>query len=218
MTYYVYMLRCEDGSLYVGLTTDPKRRLRQHSGEISGGAKYTALHRPLKYETVWSAPDKSSAFRLEYRLKRLNHAQKESAISCVPEGFSAVNPLNAEKQGERAKMLFVCYPKCSTCKKARELLDSRGIEYEERDIKQNNPTEEELRKWHRLSGLPLKRFFNTSGQLYVGMGLKDKLPDMTEDEQYKLLATDGMLVRRPVLVGENFVLVGFKTAEWEEKL
>ena len=115
-------------------------------------------------------------------------------------------------------MLFVCYPKCTTCQKAAKWLEEQGIEATVRDIKQDNPTEAELRAWHELSGLPLKRFFNTSGLQYKALGLKDKLPVMSEDEQFALLATDGMLVKRPLLVGEDFALPGFKQAEWEEKL
>ena len=115
-------------------------------------------------------------------------------------------------------MLFVCYPKCTTCQKAAKWLEGQGIAAEVRDIKQDNPTEQELRAWHQMSGLPLKRFFNTSGLQYKALGLKDKLPQMSEDEQFALLATDGMLVKRPLLVGEDFALPGFKQAEWEEKL
>lgn len=115
-------------------------------------------------------------------------------------------------------MLFVCYPKCSTCQKAKAWLQERGVAFDERDIKQDNPTEQELRAWHEKSGLPLKRFFNTSGLQYKALGLKDKLPAMTEDEQYALLATDGMLVKRPLLVGKDFVLPGFKPADWEKAL
>lgn len=115
-------------------------------------------------------------------------------------------------------MLFVCYPKCSTCQKAKAWLQERGVAFDERDIKQDNPTEQELRAWHEKSGLPLKRFFNTSGLQYKALGLKDKLPAMTEDEQYALLATDGMLVKRPLLVGEDFVLPGFKPDDWEKAL
>lgn len=112
-------------------------------------------------------------------------------------------------------MLFICYPKCTTCQKARAFLDAKGLAYDVRDIKLDNPTVEELRSWHQRSGLPLKRFFNTSGQLYRAMELTKKLPDMSEDEQYRLLATDGMLVKRPLLVAEEFVLVGFREAEWD---
>ena len=114
-------------------------------------------------------------------------------------------------------MLFVCYPKCSTCKKAKDWLETQGVSFTERDIKTDNPTEAELREWHRRSGLPLKRFFNTSGLQYKALGLKDRLPGMTEDEQYALLATDGMLVKRPLLVGEDFALPGFKEKEWIEE-
>ena len=115
-------------------------------------------------------------------------------------------------------MLFVCYPKCTTCQKAQRWLDAKGVACEVRNIKEQNPTEDELRTWHKRSGLPLKRFFNTSGLIYKELGLKDKLPTMTEDEQFALLATDGMLVKRPLLIGENFALPGFKEAEWESAL
>lgn len=115
-------------------------------------------------------------------------------------------------------MLFVCYPKCSTCKKAQAWLDAHGIAYTVRDIKTQNPTLEELHQWHSLSGLPLKRFFNTSGQQYRALALKDKLPSMAEEEQFALLSTDGMLVKRPILVAEDKVLVGFREAEWSSAL
>lgn len=116
------------------------------------------------------------------------------------------------------KLTVLCYKRCSTCQKALKWLDANGIEYQERPIKEEHPTEEELRQWHKISGLPLKRFFNTSGNIYKEMGLKDKLPDMSEDEQFRLLATDGMLVKRPLVVSGDFVLTGFKEAEWEEKM
>lgn len=112
-------------------------------------------------------------------------------------------------------MLFVCYPKCTTCQKARKWLDDNKISYDFRDIKMDNPTYEELKAWHEKSGLTLKGFFNTSGLLYKSLELKDKLPAMSEEEQLQLLATDGMLVKRPILVGDNFVLVGFKEVQWE---
>ena len=115
-------------------------------------------------------------------------------------------------------MLFLCYPKCTTCQKAKAYLDAKGISYEFRDIKLENPTLEELTAWWKASGLPLKKFFNTSGLQYKSLGLKDKLPAMTEEEQLALLATDGMLVKRPILVGDAFVLTGFRQAEWDEKL
>ena len=112
-------------------------------------------------------------------------------------------------------MLFVCYPKCTTCQKAKKWLTEKGISFEERDIKTENPTKEELEAWYKKSGLPLKRFFNTSGILYKEMKLKDSLPEMTEDEQLTLLSTDGMLVKRPILISDEQVLVGFKEKEWE---
>lgn len=112
-------------------------------------------------------------------------------------------------------MKFICYPKCTTCKKAQAWLDSKGLTYEVRDIKTENPTEAEITVWYKKSGLPLKKFFNTSGLLYKSMQLKDKLVNMTEEEQIKLLSTDGMLVKRPILVTENTVLVGFKEKDYE---
>ena len=115
-------------------------------------------------------------------------------------------------------MLFVCYPKCTTCQKAKKFLDERGAAYTDRHIKEDNPTAEELRAWWKASGLPLKKFFNTSGNLYKEMKLKDRLPQMSEEEQLSLLATDGMLVKRPILVGEDFVRTGFRPAEWETVL
>ena len=113
-------------------------------------------------------------------------------------------------------LTFICYSNCSTCQKARKWLDDNGIAYELRDIKLQNPTVEELSLWHKRSGLPLKKFFNTSGLLYKSMELKTKLPTMTEEEMLELLATDGMLVKRPLLIGADFVLTGFKESQWEE--
>ena len=110
---------------------------------------------------------------------------------------------------------FICYPKCTTCKKAQKWLDDNGIEYKVRDIKEKNPTEKELRKWQKKSGLPLKKFFNTSGLLYKELNLKDKLQTMSDDEQFALLATDGMLVKRPILITGDKVLIGFREAEYE---
>lgn len=120
------------------------------------------------------------------------------------------------KRSER--MQLIEYAKCSTCKKAKNWLDEKGISYKTRPIKEENPTAEELKEWHRKSGLPLKRFFNTSGLLYKEQGLKDKLPNMDEEEQYRLLATDGMLVKRPILLAGDVILVGFKEKEWDEKI
>lgn len=113
---------------------------------------------------------------------------------------------------------FICYPKCTTCQKARKWLDENNIEYESRDIKADNPTIVELTAWYNMSGQPLRKFFNTSGLLYKSMELKNKLPNMSDDEMLSLLATDGMLVKRPLAIGDDFVLVGFKEAEWKVKL
>lgn len=115
-------------------------------------------------------------------------------------------------------MIFICYPKCSTCQKAKKWLDGHNIKYTERHIVEENPTYDELKTWHEKSGLPLKKFFNTSGLLYKEMQLKDKMPSMSEEEQLKLLASNGMLVKRPIMIVEDKVLVGFKETEWEEKL
>ena len=118
----------------------------------------------------------------------------------------------------RFVMLAVCYPRCGTCKKAVKWLEENNVEFTYRDIKTDNPSEEELRKWHAMSGLPLKKFFNTSGMLYKEMKLKDKLPEMSEDDMFRLLASDGLLVKRPIAVTSDTVLVGFKEAEWETLL
>ena len=118
----------------------------------------------------------------------------------------------------KTEILFVQYPKCTTCQKAKKWLDENGFEYSDRNIKEDNPSYDELKSWYEESGLPLKRFFNTSGLLYKSMGLKDRLPAMSEDEQLKLLATDGMLVKRPIVVYGKTVLTGFKEKEWQERL
>lgn len=115
-------------------------------------------------------------------------------------------------------MLFICYPKCTTCKKAQKWLDENEIEYTLRDIKKDSPTAEEIKLWHKTSGLPLKRFFNTSGLLYKSLGLKDKLPNMSDEEKYALLASDGMLVKRPIIVSDDTVILGFKEEIYKEKL
>lgn len=121
-----------------------------------------------------------------------------------------------KSEGQIMSVLFVEYPKCSTCQKAKKWLDEHGVAYEDRHIKEQNPTREELKAWHEKSGLDIKRFFNTSGMLYKEMQLKDKLPEMSLEEKYELLATDGMLVKRPILVTDDVVRTGFKEAEWEE--
>lgn len=113
-------------------------------------------------------------------------------------------------------LTFICYPKCTTCQRAKKWLDDHGISYEFRDIKENNPTKDELAEWQTMSGLPLKKFFNTSGLLYKSLDLKNKLPAMTEAEMLSLLASDGMLVKRPLLVGDGVVLIGFKEIEYEK--
>ena len=136
----------------------------------------------------------------------------------APDGEQSLSGDFVEFDQEVRNMIFVCYPKCSTCQKARKYLDEKGMEYTLRDIKLENPSAEELRTWWTVSGLPLKKFFNTSGLQYKALGLKDKLPTMTEEEQLALLSSDGMLVKRPILVGEGFVRVGFREKEWEDTL
>ena len=123
-----------------------------------------------------------------------------------------------ERMVIQMNMTVLCYKKCSTCQKALKWLDANGIKYEERPIKEEHPSQEELREWYKKSGLPLKKFFNTSGNIYKEMSLKDKLPQMGEDEQLALLATDGMLVKRPLVIADGFVLTGFKEAEWKAKM
>ncbi len=113
---------------------------------------------------------------------------------------------------------FICYPKCTTCQRAKKWLDDNGIEYDLRDIKLDKPTLDELTEWYKISGLPLKKFFNTSGLLYKSLDLKNKFPNMTEGEMLSIMSTDGMLVKRPILVGDDFVLVGFKEESWKEKI
>ena len=217
--YYVYLLRCGDGTLYTGITTDLSRRLAEHQGAGRRGAKYTAAHRAVSMEAAWTAGDRSGASKLEYRLKRLTKGEKEALLLGKPlaePGF--YRRLSITPTGGMKIMLFLCYPKCSTCKKAQAFLDGQSISYDLRDIQKDRPTEDELRAWHAKSGLPLKRFFNTSGLVYKSLGLAAKLADMTEDQQYALLATDGMLVKRPLLISEDFVLVGFRQNQWEEAL
>ena len=115
-------------------------------------------------------------------------------------------------------MLFLEYPKCTTCQRAKKWLEEHNVEYTDRHIKEQNPTAMELKSWYGISGQPLKKFFNTSGMLYREMGLKDRLPSMSEEEQFELLAKDGMLVKRPLVVGDDFVLIGFKETEWIKRL
>lgn len=212
-------MRCADNSLYTGITTDLARRFTEHAGG-GRGAKYTAARRPVRYEAAWQAPGRAEATRLEYRLKALAKTEKERLIRGeMPVGLDLSSYIRMHITPEGGvMMLFICYSKCTTCQKARAFLEGRGAAYHIRDIKADNPTEEELRAYQAKSGLPLKRFFSTSGQQYRALELSKKLPTMTEDEQFKLLATDGMLVRRPILVGGDFVLVGFKKAEWEAAL
>ncbi len=148
----------------------------------------------------------------------------KNGIICAAEFNSLVEELKLKikkiYQGrkEKMKMLFICYPKCTTCQKAKKWLDDNCIEYTERNIKEENPTAEELKKWYKISGLPLSKFFNTSGLLYKSMGLKEKLPYMTDEEKLALLATDGMLVKRPLLITDRTGIPGFKESAWQEEI
>lgn len=150
-----------------------------------------------------------TCFKLSEKCKKRNFWDAEYSLFHV-------RPNRLEKRG--FEMLVLVYRKCSTCLKALKWLDANGVEYVERAIVEENPTYEELKEWYGKSGLPLKKFFNTSGVLYKEMQLKDKLPAMSEEEQLKLLATDGKLVKRPLVVGDDFVLTGFKEVEWNEKM
>lgn len=215
--FYTYILRCDDDSLYTGITTDLARRFDEHMGICGKGAKYTAFHRPMYFEAAWESMGRGSALKLESQLKKLAKMDKELLIQGeIPKrvDFSPYHRIQITKTGG-VIMEFVCYKRCTTCRKALAFLDAKGAIYDYRDIKTKNPTEGELRIWHNKSGLPLKRFFNTSGSTYRALELSKKLPAMSEDEQFKLLATDGMLVKRPILVGEDFVLVGFDEAQWD---
>lgn len=153
------------------------------------------------------------------RRGRINRRLLFSPISDTM-GRNAARCVDSEQIRHKGEfpMLFICYPKCSTCQKAQKWLDARGVAYELRNIKEQNPTADELRAWYKMSGLPLKKFFNTSGLIYKDLGLKDKLPALSEEEQLALLATDGMLVKRPLLIGDGFALAGFREADWERAL
>jgi arsenate reductase len=135
-------------------------------------------------------------------------------LTCKYKGENTGN----SKENGGTFMIFLCYPKCNTCRKAKKWLEANNITFEERHIQENNPTIQELKDWHKKSGLPLKSFFNTSGRLYKEMKLKEKLPAMSEGEQYSLLASDGMLVKRPILIDDGFVLIGFKETDWKAAL
>ena len=219
--FYVYLLRCQDDSLYTGITTDLQRRFLQHSGKLSRGAKYTASRKPVGFAAAWLVPDRITASRLEYHIKALTRAEKDRLISgdaLEALDLSPYTRVPLDQTGRKMTMLFLCYPKCSTCQKAKTWLDQKGLSYTLRDIRLEPPTQAELQAWHSASRLPLKRFFNTSGQLYRSLELTKKLPDMSQDEQFQLLASDGMLVKRPILIQDQTVLVGFREAEWEQAL
>ena len=157
--------------------------------------------------------------QLENKYKEIYSLGEEQEFKSTTIGKQNFTYYKRNRYFKEINMLkFICYPKCTTCQKAKKWLDDNKIEYKIRDIKENNPNLDELTAWYKTSGLPLKKFFNTSGLLYKSMELKDKLPNMSEDEQLKLLATDGMLVKRPLVIGEDFVLLGFKESKWKEKV
>lgn len=205
---YVYILRCADGTLYTGWTTDPERRTAAHNA--GKGAKYTKARRPVELVYIEEHDDKIEAQRREYEIKQFSRAEKEELI----------RKQNGRKSPKRRRIMtkVYCYSKCSTCKKALKWLDDKKIEYKLIDIKEKNPDEKTLRSIHKKSGMPLRKFFNTSGQLYRQMELSKKLPDMSEDEMFALLASDGMLVKRPLVISGNRVLTGFREADWEATL
>ncbi len=217
--FFVYMLRCENGSLYTGMTTDPGRRFSQHAKELKGGARSTSMLGAQRLEAVWRVPSRGAALSLEKQIKKLSHREKERLIR----GEAVINRDDRTRfavsdDGRNIHMEFICYPKCSTCKKAQAYLDTHTKNYTVRNIAEDNPTEAELRLWQEKSGLELKRFFNTSGMKYRELDLKNRLPGMSDDEKFALLATDGMLVKRPILVCGDLVLVGFRESEWEKAL
>ena len=179
---------------------------------LPGSHPYLGTEGEVTEETEIKVEVNILAENLEKTLDAVHkvHPYEEPLVNVIP-------LLNRKKEQIMSK-IFVCYPRCTTCQKAETWLADHGIAVKVRDIKGENPTEQELRSWHKISGLPLKRFFNTSGQKYREMGLKDKLATMSEDEQYALLSTDGMLVKRPILVSDDFVLVGFKEQEWQKAL
>ena len=206
---YVYLLRCSDGTLYCGWTTDLEARLAAHNS--GDGAKYTRSRRPVELVYFEEYEERHAALSREWHIKRMRREEKMKLMT----GTNKTNRLIREKKN---MIKVYCYNRCSTCKKALKWLDEKGIEYETVDIKTDHPDEKTLREYYAMSGLPLKRFFNTSGIPYRAMGLSKKLPDMSEDEQLTLLSTDGMLVKRPLVVGDGFVLTGFKEDEWIGKL
>lgn len=229
--------------VYIGKSTDIKKRILSHwrAKKEFNRLIYGSVEESILSIDSFGALDTTQIFyqsvsqsdidRLEeklidsfenkYLLNRVAGGLNEENDPVIRNSFLLISMRRRklfDKNTRRESMIkFVCYPKCTTCKKAEKWLNDNKIEYELRDIKADNPTRAELAEWHSKSGLPLKRFFNTSGLLYKSLDLKTKLPDMTEDEMLDLLATDGMLVKRPILIGDNFVLVGFKENDWADK-
>lgn len=183
------------------------RELWDPAEDVMNEADVSDLHEKLKALTRVSKQEKKAhveSIEKRYKKKAAEEEEKNHTNKTVE--------INEE---ETMKTLFICYPRCTTCQKARKWMDDNGVEYTERHIAEENPSADELRKWIRASGLPVRKFFNTTGVLYRQMSLKDKLPDMSDDEKIELLATDGFLVKRPLLISAGNVLVGFKEAEWE---
>lgn len=208
--FYAYILLCADGTCYSGYTTNISAREKAHNS--GKGAKYTRSRRPVKVIYYEEFDNKSEALKREAALKKLSHKQKMR----LAENFEIRKQNNSNTNEEAGLMLFIYYPKCTTCQKAKKWLDENRVLYAERNIVDENPGYDELLTWYRKSGLTLKRFFNTSGLKYRELGLKNKLSEMTEEEQLKLLASDGMLVKRPLLVSEGIAVPGFKEEEWKK--
>lgn len=212
--FYAYIMLCADQTCYSGYTASIAEREKAHNS--GRGAKYTRSRLPAKIIYFEEFESKSEALRREAALKKMSHKQKMQ----LAENFGLLkaptnNTKNNKDKGFKS-MLFIYYPKCTTCQKAKKWLDEKGILYAERNILEDNPTYDELLTWFQRSKLPLKRFFNTSGLKYRELGLKSRLAEMSEEEQLKLLASDGMLVKRPLLVSEGIALPGFKEDEWKK--
>ncbi len=209
--FYTYILLCADGTCYSGYTASITEREKAHNS--GKGAKYTRSRLPARMIYFEEFESKGEALKREAVLKKLSHKQKMQ----LAENFKWQLPKNDNSVNKEVKlMLFICYPKCTTCQKAKKWLDENRVPYAERNIAEENPTYDELLTWYQRSGLPLKRFFNTSGLKYRELGLKNRLSEMSEEEQLKLLASDGMLVKRPLLVSEGIAVPGFKEEEWKK--
>lgn len=202
MLYWCYILQCADNTLYTGWTDCPSRRLAAHNR--GNGAKYTRARLPVDYVYLFPFTTQSDAMREEWRIKQLSRKEKLQLIH--------------EKGVCKTMVVFIGYPPCSTCKKAEKWLSEHHIPYQYRHIVENTPTPKELEQWTDVSGKNIRKFFNTSGVRYRDLGLAVRIKSMPLDEQIKLLSSDGMLIKRPLLITSEKVLVGFNAAQWEDAL